>query len=148
QLVALEFIHPARVVNEGVGAPGSEQYSFRHALLREAAYGMLTDVDRQVGHRLAAEWLSARRLEHEASATSLSLAEHFERGQLTARAVPHYRAAAEQALDGGDLELAIHCAERGIACGAATRSLGELRLLQATAHRWRGHFEEAQASAL
>src|SRR5262249_27277704 len=37
--------------------PDEEEYVFRHALLREGAYAMLTDGDRALGHRLAGEWL-------------------------------------------------------------------------------------------
>jgi len=33
--------------------PDDEEYTFRHALLREGAYGMLTENDRALGHRLA-----------------------------------------------------------------------------------------------
>ena len=36
---------------------GGDSYVFRHGLLREAAYAMLTDADRASGHRLAGEWL-------------------------------------------------------------------------------------------
>ena len=37
--------------------PGEEEYAFRHALLREGAYTMLTPGDRVLGHKLAGEWL-------------------------------------------------------------------------------------------
>ncbi|WP_437964194.1 protein kinase [Sorangium sp. So ce260] len=36
---------------------GEEELAFRSALLRDAAYAMLTDRDRALGHRLAGEWL-------------------------------------------------------------------------------------------
>jgi tetratricopeptide (TPR) repeat protein len=36
---------------------GAEELVFRHALMREAAYAMLTDADRVLGHRLAGQWL-------------------------------------------------------------------------------------------
>ena len=39
--------------------PGERDYTFRHGLLREAAYAMLTESDRTTGHRLAGEWLEA-----------------------------------------------------------------------------------------
>ncbi len=44
--------------DEGPGG-GAAGYRFRHALVREAAYGMLTEADRVLGHRLAGEWLEA-----------------------------------------------------------------------------------------
>jgi eukaryotic-like serine/threonine-protein kinase len=37
--------------------PGELEFRFRHDLVREAAYQMLTDADRKLGHSLAAEWL-------------------------------------------------------------------------------------------
>src|SRR5215510_10365493 len=37
--------------------PGEVEYVFRHALVREAAYSMLTEADRALGHRLAGGWL-------------------------------------------------------------------------------------------
>ncbi|MGZ3422725.1 MAG: serine/threonine-protein kinase [Polyangiales bacterium] len=120
---------------------GEEEIAFRHAVVREAAYGMLTDEDRMLGHRLAAEWL-ARAGENDA----LVLAEHWERGGEPLRAIEQYRRAAEQALGGTDLAAAIARAERGIACGADGILLGALRAIQAEAHKWRGEFREAESA--
>ena len=36
---------------------GERELAFRHAMVREAAYAMLTDGDRALGHRLAGAWL-------------------------------------------------------------------------------------------
>ncbi|WP_437721977.1 protein kinase domain-containing protein [Sorangium sp. So ce861] len=44
----------------GARFPGETEYAFRHALVHEAALAMLTDEDRALGHRLAAEWIEAR----------------------------------------------------------------------------------------
>ena len=55
--------------------PAEHEYQFRHALVRDAAYQMLTAEDRALGHKLAGEWLGDAG-EHEA----MVLAEHFERG--------------------------------------------------------------------
>src|SRR5262249_19336604 len=84
---------------EVVGARGAPRFSgesehvFRHGVVREAAYAMLTEADRALGHRLAGEWLE-RMGESEAHL----LAEHFERGDDAVRAAGWYRRAAEQAL--------------------------------------------------
>src|SRR5262249_26059177 len=75
--------------------PGEEEYGFRHGLMREAAYTMLTDADRLLGHRLAAEWLAQR-----GEPDPVTLAEHYQRGGAADRAVAHYLRAAEQALGG------------------------------------------------
>ena len=111
------------------------EYAFRHALLREAAYGMLTDEDRVLGHRLAGDWL-----ERSSAEDAAVLAEHLERGGEGARAAQWYRRAAEQALEGNDLTSAIAHAERGVVCGASGELLGALRAIQAEAHKWRGEF--------
>ena len=71
---------------------GEQEYTFRHATVREAAYAMLTDDDRVLGHKLAGEWL-ARAGERDAAV----LARHFELGGESARAVSFYLRAAEQA---------------------------------------------------
>ena len=123
--------------------PDEDEFSFRHALVRDAAYAMLTEEDRRLGHRLAGDWLE-RAGEHEA----VVLAEHFERGGDVVHAVSAYRRAAEQALEANDLDSVIARAERAIASGASGETLGALRSLQAEAHRWRGKFGEAKACAL
>jgi tetratricopeptide (TPR) repeat protein len=128
------------VARRGEGKfPGEREYVFRHELLREAAYATLTLGDRELGHRLAAEWL-ARAGESE----PVVLAEHFERGGEPSRAVDWYRRAAEQALEGNDLTAAVAHAQRGLECDLASDKLGLLRLIQAEAHRWRGAFDQAE----
>ncbi|WP_437313460.1 serine/threonine-protein kinase [Sorangium sp. So ce385] len=58
--------------------PDEEELAFRHALLREAAYAMLTDRDRELGHKLAGAWL-VRAGEEDAEV----LAEHLARSRET-----------------------------------------------------------------
>ncbi|MDB4956768.1 MAG: protein kinase [Myxococcales bacterium] len=134
---------------------GEAEYTFRHSLVREAAYAMLTDRDRTRGHRLAGEWLEAhiraeRPLERAAEAEAVALAEHFERGGNPQRSISWYRQAAEQALEANDLGAAIERADRAIACIDASGStedsdlVGVLRQLQAGAHDWRGEYELAE----
>jgi tetratricopeptide (TPR) repeat protein len=125
-----------------LGDPGEILYGFRHALVREAAYGMLTGGDRALGHRLAGAWL-----EREGRGDAIALAEHFERGAEPGRAAAWYRRAAEDALAGNDLEAALARAERGAACGADPEDLGALRLVEAEAHAWRGEFTQAEERA-
>ncbi|WP_437979409.1 protein kinase [Sorangium sp. So ce295] len=112
---------------------GEVEYQFRHALVREAAYGMLTERDRRVGHALAGDWL-----DRTGGADAMALAEHFEIGGAPARAADAYLRAAEAALRGGDLVAAIARADRGVGCGAAGDTVGRLRRVQAEAHVWRG----------
>ncbi|WP_437280641.1 protein kinase [Sorangium sp. So ce375] len=119
------------------------EYSFRHGIVREAAYGALTEYDRRLGHRLAGEWL-----EGEGKGDAAELAEHFERGAEPGRAAAWYRRAAEQALRGNDLLAAVRHAERGLACGATEAEAGGLLLVDAEARVWRGDFVVAEQRAL
>jgi eukaryotic-like serine/threonine-protein kinase len=121
--------------------PGQDEYAFRHALVRESAYGMLTEQDRAAGHRLAGKWLSAV-----GEGDAMILAEHFERGGARRRAAACYLRAAEQALEGNDFDGAIARAEQGIGCGAAGSLFGQLRRAQADAHHWLGAFAESRAA--
>ncbi|WP_437684232.1 protein kinase domain-containing protein [Sorangium sp. So ce131] len=121
---------------------GEPEYAFRHGLVREAAYEILTDADRALGHRLAGAWLL------EAGEPSAQvIAEHFDSGGEPLRAADLYRRAAEQALEGNDLTAVIARASRAAACGAAGEALGELLLLRAEAHFWRGDTAEAERLA-
>jgi len=123
--------------------PAEQEWAFRHALVREAAYAMLTSEDRELGHKLAGEWL-----ERFGEGEPIVLAEHFERASLPARAIEWYRRAAAQALEGNDLEATLLRAERAIACGATGEALGAVRLYQAEACNWRGSQPEAEAHGL
>ncbi len=122
--------------------PHEQEYTFRHGLVRDAAYSMLTEGDRSLGHRLAAEWL-----EKAGETDALILAEHFEQGNESARAIELYLQAAEQAFRGNDLAATLSCAKRGIAGGASGALLGGLLLHQAEAHKWLGNSVEAIACA-
>jgi tetratricopeptide (TPR) repeat protein len=115
--------------------PGNVEYVFRHALVREAAYHLLTEEDKVQGHRMAATWLEAAG-ENE----PLALADHWERGGQPARAIRWYQLASEAALDGDAFEAAEGFAARAIACGASGQLLGRLAWLRADALQWLGDF--------
>ncbi|HTJ43866.1 MAG TPA: protein kinase [Kofleriaceae bacterium] len=137
-LVEVELLDPAPAEFRD-----ERSYAFRHPLVREAAYAMLTDADRRLGHRLAAEWLIA------AGATDqVLLAEHFERGGVHERAIAGYLAAARDALEGNDLAAVLGRVERGLACGARGAELGELLMLRAEALRWRAESHAAHETAV
>jgi serine/threonine protein kinase/tetratricopeptide (TPR) repeat protein len=122
--------------------PGQREYVFRHAVVREVAYGILTEENRKLGHRLAGEWL-----EGVGARDAMVLAEHFERGGSPERAIDGYRRAAEQALGGNDFVAVVERAERGVACGAAGERLGGLLLLQTEALGWLADFARAASCA-
>jgi tetratricopeptide (TPR) repeat protein len=135
---------------------GEQELSFRHALVREAAYATLTEEDQRLGHRLAGEWL-----ERAGETDAMVLAAHFEAGRDFGRAAGWYLRATEQAFGGNDLDAVIERAGRGAACGARAypegpghgaasgdpRALGALSLYQAEAHRWRGDLPAAERHA-
>ncbi|WP_437673155.1 serine/threonine-protein kinase [Sorangium sp. So ce131] len=118
---------------------GEVEYRFRHALVREAAYGMLTEADRRLGHALAGAWL-----EGAGEPDAMALAEHFERGGVPERAAAAYLRAAQHALEGNDLGAAVARAERGLECAPEPAVVGALRLVQAEAHVWRGDLALAE----
>jgi eukaryotic-like serine/threonine-protein kinase len=117
---------------------GASELRFRHALVRDAAYAMLTEEDRTLGHRLAAVWL-----EGAGETEAVVLAEHLERGGEPARAAPHYLRAAEKALGGNDFAGVVARCESGVRCGAEGETFAELHLVESYARRWRGEIELA-----
>jgi eukaryotic-like serine/threonine-protein kinase len=120
---------------------GQREMTFRHALVREAAYATLTDADRELGHRLAADWLEAI-----GDRDAVALAEHCTRGGQPVRAIPWLHRAAEQALEGNDYVATLERVERARRAGASGATRGALELLAAEAHKWRGEWA-AQAAA-
>jgi len=112
---------------------GQQEWAFRHALLREAAYASLIPQDKTVAHRAAGLWL-----EEVGESEAGLLAEHFERGAEPGRAIMRYRMAAEAALEGNDLEGAMAFATRGVTCGASGKELARLRIVQGEVHAVRG----------
>ncbi|MDC3961560.1 serine/threonine-protein kinase [Polyangium jinanense] len=122
---------------------GDVEFMFRHGLIREGAYAMLTDTDRKLGHRLAGAWL-----EEHGEPDAMLLANHFEQGDDWSRAASAYRRAAEHALEADDLDAALERAERGVARGASGEELGALRMIQAEAHNWRGELVLSEQRAI
>jgi tetratricopeptide (TPR) repeat protein len=118
--------------------PSEHEYVFRHALVRDAAYQMLTVEDRVLGHKLAGDWLGDAG-EHEA----MVLAEHYERGGALDKAATFYGRAAAQAMEGNDFTAARMRADRALRAGAKGEALGQLQLLLAEASRWAGEHDAA-----
>jgi len=90
---------------------GERELTFRHALLREGAYAMLTDEDKRLGHRLAGEWL-----EQHGEGDPMVLGGHFERGGQGTRAASYYLHASEQAFHVLDLNATVFRAGLGLGC--------------------------------
>lgn len=128
KLIQAELIEPAASESQGRGA----EYQFRHALMRDAAYSLLTVDDRTVGHRLV-----GRYLESHGEQNPLLLAEHFQRGNVPAAAALYLLRAAERALLVSDFEQALRLSEQGVKCDPNPDILGSLRAVQLAANFWR-----------
>jgi hypothetical protein len=114
------------------------QYTFRHALLRDAAYSLLTDADRRLGHRLAGKYL-----ERIGEPDPAVLADHYQQGDDPTAAIPLFVRAADQALVSNDLRGALQRAERGMRCEPRGEELGSLREIQCFCHFWNYRWETA-----
>ncbi len=137
---ALTTLLVAEVIAERPGSrvAGDVEYELCQEVVREAAYGMLTERDRRLGHELAARWLVDA-----GEPNAAVIAEHFERGGAPEKAVVYYRRAAEQALGSDDLDAALALVARGIAAAEQTgaeaaEDLGALHGVAATARALRG----------
>lgn len=120
----------------------TRQHGFRHALLHQAAYAMLTPKDEVSGHYIAADFL-----ERTGNREAMVLADHYEKGQKPEHAIRWLRIAANQALEVDDLEAALARVERGVKLGASGDALAELRVVESEARFWRGQYAEAESAA-
>jgi tetratricopeptide (TPR) repeat protein/predicted Ser/Thr protein kinase len=116
-------------------------FSFRSATIREAAYESLTEEDRRLGHRLAADWLE----EYGSTREAVLVAHHREKSSQGEKAISWYARAAEVALEANDLRAVIERANRGLSLRAEGSLRGRLCILLAEAHRHLG--ENAQLFA-
>lgn len=126
---------------EAVRPLGEGRYGFRHGLVRDAAYAMLTDEERVMGHRLAAQFLEPR-------GDPALVAEHYERAGDRAEAVAKHDQAATVALARSDCEGALRHVRRAIEAGAHGGELSHLQGLAAEAHNGRGAHTEAALASL
>jgi hypothetical protein len=117
------------------------EHRFRHALVREAAYGTLPEPERRALHRAAAEHLAG------ASTEPAVVAEHFERAGLPAQAIAFYRDAAQRAMELFENQDCLRWAQRGLACGAEGEVRGVLLTLDASAHFVANVFDDVLANA-
>jgi predicted ATPase len=124
-----------------VSAPdGSESaFVFAHALIRDAAYDLLTESDRQLGHRLAAEWLDGP-----GNGAPVVTAQHYERAGDAAGAGRSYHLATLDAFKMGDLRSAVRCAELALTFELSSQARGHTQAVAAHAHRLMGNVEEAR----
>jgi serine/threonine protein kinase/tetratricopeptide (TPR) repeat protein len=134
QLTALEMIERQPTSR----FPGQSEYRFRHALVRDAAYGLVPDSHKPGGHRLVGQWLEQR-----GENDPRVLAEHARLAEQPERAIHYYTLAAEQLLDRHDLQGLQGCLEVALALGPHEEQEVRLRALQATAAFWLDDFATA-----
>ena len=123
-LVAAEVIEP----RSGSRFTHDKEYRFRHALIREAAYALLTDGDCRAGHQAASLFL-----EQAGEPDALILAEHAARGDQTQRARMYFSRAAEQAMGRMDLEGVMARVARALQLEPTEHERGILYALQSSA---------------
>lgn len=117
---------------------GEVEYFFRHGLLREAAYGMLPEDERRLGHYLVGCYL-----EELGESDPTMLTEHFERSGDLKRAIVLHTRAAERCYENNDLEGTLKRADKGLGCGAEGESRGALYSLKSAAWFWTNDLENS-----
>lgn len=122
--------------------PSQPQWGFRHGLLQEAAYSMLTDADRALAHRLAGRWL-----ERAGEGDPRVIAQQLERGVEPRESVPWHARSARAALEATDWGAALASARRALELGATGDAATSLHLTCAEAHHWLGEFPQGMAEA-
>ncbi|HWP08255.1 MAG TPA: AAA family ATPase, partial [Polyangiaceae bacterium] len=88
---------------------GAREWTFKHALVREAAYASLGEKERKQLHGLAGTWLAAM------GEDAATVAGHFDLGGEHVAAADHWSRAAQRALAANALKDALSMAERSLA---------------------------------
>ena len=117
RLRASELLYEARLFPD-------PEYTFKHALVHDVAYGGLLHERRSILHRRVGELMEARfsgRLGEHAEA----LGAHFEQGESWAKAACHLLGAAEQSRERFAYGAALRFCERAIACAGRTAGSGD-----------------------
>lgn len=127
ELEQAEFINrqePSRYADE-------LEYCLRNPVVREAAYGLLTEEERRTAHRRAASWMKKV-----GESDPMSLAVHSELGGMREAAAKYYLRAAEIALERNALEDTVRIAQRVQACGPSGQLRGALLSAESIANAW------------
>lgn len=137
-----------------------DEYVFRHAIVRDVAYSMLTEDDRINAHRRAGTWL-----ESVGFLDDQVLAAHYAQGIAPHRATVFFAKAAARAMAGDDFRSALLNAQKSQAQaelheqtissdfkdGSPFSEVGFARfdalIIEAEAHRWQGNLEGCLAAA-
>lgn len=137
-LVAQELIVP----RTSSRFPGTTEFEFGNATIRDAAYAMLTDADSQAAHLAAGEWLS-----RVGEGDSVVLAEHFLRGGDHLAATRRFAAAADHAFLRHEFDAVLQLTARALEHAPLDEARGRLLLRRAEVQGVSGHHQEAALSA-
>ncbi len=88
--------------------PGTREWLFKHALVREVAYKSLGERERQELHVLTARWLASM------GEDAATVAGHFDLGEQPSEAAEHWSRAAQRSLAANALSDALSMAERAL----------------------------------
>lgn len=99
------------------GAPPEAKYTFRHALVQDAAYESLLKSKRQVLHAEIAHSMESQ-VESAVDSELSSIAEHFAKGAVWPKAMEYYCRAAEQAGQGFAVKEALALYDEALKSGA------------------------------
>jgi class 3 adenylate cyclase/pimeloyl-ACP methyl ester carboxylesterase len=119
-LQGAEFLYETRLF------PAPE-YSFKHALTHDVAYGSLLHERRRIVHRLVAKAIEARFADR-LSEFSEALASHFERGEVWAKAVHYHLRAAEKAKEQYAYQSAVRSCTQALELAAKAQDIDEGRV--------------------
>ncbi len=122
---------------------GHEEWSFRQALVRDAAYASIVEEDRAALHLAAGAWL-----ESAGDVDAGLVARHADAGGDYERAAALYARATRQAYtNGAQLETALELAERGLTIGAQGGVRAQLLLAKAQVASFMGRLADGLAAA-
>ncbi len=117
---------------------GEDEWIFRQALVRDAAYASILEEDRAAMHLAAGAWL-----ESVGDVDVGLIARHADAGGDLPRAAALYARATRQAYtNGAQLETALELADRGLACGAEGGVRGQLLIAKAQVSSFLGRLTE------
>lgn len=141
---SLQLLMDAELVEPSLEPFGQSQneriFTFRYSLLREGAYSLLTEEDRKLGHRLAAEYLS-----HQCIPDPQRIADHYDRAGERAQAIEFFLQAAERALRSGDLQTTQQNCDRVAESAPSGQLLGRLHALRSQLSLMAGDVQAAIA---
>ncbi|HEY2366836.1 MAG TPA: AAA family ATPase, partial [Polyangiaceae bacterium] len=130
------------VLAQETGRGGGGVWTFRHALVRDTAYSMLTEADRKTAHAHAAALL-----EEALDAAGPVIADHWSKAGEPERAARWLASSAGEALEANDLSACVDLGERALEKLEDEEVRGELLVVLGEAHRWRGDYERSAARA-